>query len=282
MSLAVASFTILVLQLVSMLTLLVQVSNSDRESGCPRAARGQVWLARGLQGLLLGALCLLTGCQQPAAVDLATPDPVPVDGIGYLVFSAPIAPASRDMFMADVTKLRNLGAREIHIGMNSPGGEIDSAQAMVDYMARTHAQDGVTFKAYNLGVVASAATYVFLNAQDRYSVARGAFLFHAAGLVSNGPLNAQALRDQADKLDAYERVVRATMRTRTKLTEAEARTYVRRTVMLNSDDAQRDGVVDGIAAFVVPKGARSWFIVAKPANPATLAKPATAAFNPSP
>ena len=184
--------------------------------------------------------------------------------------------------MADVNKLRDLGAREIHIGMNSPGGDINSAQAMVDYMARLHDQNGVIFKAYNLGLVASAATYVFLNAQDRYSVARGTFVFHAAGVISIGVANAQNLRDEADKLDAYERAVRATMRTRTRLTDAEAQTYVRRTVTLNSDDARRDGVVDGIAAFVFPKEARAWMIAVKPTNPATPAQPVAAAFNPTP
>ena len=219
----------------------------------------------------------MAGCQQPGTSAALAPDPVPVDGIGYLVFNAPIAPGSRDLFMADVNKLRNAGAREIRIGMNSPGGDINAAQALVEYMARLHDQNGVTFKAYNIGTVASAATYVFMNAQDRYSVPRGTFLFHAAGVVSNGPINAQNLRDQADKLDAYEQAVRATMKTRTRLTDAEAQTYVRRTVVLNSDDARRDGIVDGIADFSLPKGTRIWVIVSKPANPATPSPSAASA-----
>ena len=188
------------------------------------------------------------------------------------MLNAPINPSTQDLFIAGIDKLRNAGATEIHIGMNSPGGEVDAAQAIVDYMARVYIQNSITFKAYNLGVVASAATYVFLNAQSRYSVARGVFLFHAAGAVSSGPVNAQNMHEQADKLDAYERTVRATLKARTKLTDAEAQTYVRRTVMLNSDDALRDGVVDGIADLAVafPKGARHWVIAGnpKPSRPA--------------
>ena len=192
----------------------------------------------------------------------------------------PINPSSRDLLISDIEKLRHAGAKEIHIGMNSPGGDIDAAQGIVDYMARTHDQDGVTFRAYNVGLVASAATYVFLNAQDRYTTAQGAFLFHAAGAVSNGAVNAQNLRDQADKLDAYERTVRATMRRRTRLTDSETLTYVRRTVVLNSDDARRDGVVDGIATFGFPKEARAWVIqVRKP--PVAAARPATTAAVPA-
>ncbi len=215
-----------------------------------------------MRHIVLAALLALAGCQQPEMV--AAPDPIAVNGIGYVVFNAPIIPMSRDLFMTDIDKLRSTGATEIHIAINSPGGEIDSAQAIVDYMARLHKQDGVTFKIFNVGIVASAATYVFLNAQDRYTAPFSAFLFHAAGALSNGPVNAQNLRDQADKLDDYERTVRATLRARTNLTDDEALTYVRRTVVLSSDDARRDGVVDGIAAFDMPQGVRSWLIAVKP------------------
>ncbi len=235
-------------------------------------------LAIHFRRVVLGLLCVLAGCQQPGGPTLAMPDPIPVDGIGYLVLNAPISPSSRDLFMADIDKLRNAGATEIHIGMNSPGGDIDSAQAIVDYMARVHSHNGVTFKAYNLGVVASAATYVFMSAQSRYSVPPNVFLFHAAVAISRGPVNAQDLHEQADKLDAYERTIHATLKARTKLTDAEAQTYIRRTVVLSSDDALRDGVVDGIARFTFPKGVRSWVIAMK--APPTPPRPATVAPNP--
>lgn len=151
-------------------------------------------------------------------------------------------------------------AREIHVGVNSPSGEIGAAQDMVDYMNRQHDQNGIVFKAYNIGMVASAATYVFLNTQNRYTTPQGMFLFHAAGIVGKGMINAQMLRDQADKLDAYEQIMRATLKARTNLTDSEAQTYVRHTVVLNADDARRDGVVDAISAFVLPKAGRVWVI----------------------
>ena len=206
---------------------------------------------------------------------------MPIDGIGYLMFNAPILSSSRDLFIADIDKLRDAGAREIHIGMNSPGGEIDAAQGIVDYMNRQHDQNGIVFKAYNVGMVASAATYVFLSAQDRYTTAPGLFLFHAAGAMGRGMVNAQMLRDQADKLDAYERIVRATLKARTKLTDSETLTYVRRTVVLNADDARRDGVVDAVAGFVLPKVGRMWVIHSNPpASPAPRA--AAPASSPTP
>ena len=141
-------------------------------------------------------------------------------------------------------------------------------------MARTHAEKGVTYDAYNIGLVASAASYVYLNAQHRYSNARGVFLFHAATLTANVPLPAERLREAAAKLESYERVVRATMKARTRLTDSETAIYVRRTVVLNADDAKRDGVVDAIEEFRAPPeisvgtiGVRVTPTAARPATP---------------
>ncbi len=218
-----------------------------------------------LRPALLGMACLLVGCQQPAqpVVQAVLPEPVPVGGIGYIVFEAKIQPSSRDLLIADIDKLRAAGAHEIDLGISSPGGELDAAEDIVNYMKRQHDENGIVFKAYNVGVVASAATYVFLNAQGRYTKPSGVFVFHAAGVMSNGLITAQMLRDQVGKLDDYENLMRATLKARTRLTDSEALTYVRRTVLLNSDDAQRDGVVDAVSPLVVPKATRIWVIKAR-------------------
>ncbi len=240
------------------------------------------WFAMAARMAVLGGVLALGGCQQPQPpAPAAALEPVPFDGVGYLVFAAPIVPQSRDLFIADMTKLIDAGAREIHLGINSPGGDIDAAQGMVDFLTRERAQ-GVTVKTYNVGLVASAASYVFLVGQGRYTASRGAFVFHAAGLTSTGLVGAQVLREQADKLDAYERVVRAMLKSRTRLTDGETLTYVRRTVVLNADDARRDGIVDGIADYTVPKGARAWTIAVAPRRPATPAAAQTTAPPASP
>ena len=235
--------------------------------------------AAGLRAAALGALLCLPGCQDAPVVARRLTEPVPVNGVGYVVFNAPINQGSRGLLMADIEKLRLAGASEIDLGMNSPGGEVGAAQGIVDDMSRLHAQYGTTFKAYNLGLVASAATYVFLNAQTRYAQPRSTFLFHAAGAVSTGAVSAENLRDEAAKIEAYESIVRRTLKARTRLNDAEATTYIRRTVLLNADDARRDGIVDDIATFLVPKGGESWVITVKP--PAGAAKPATPALVPA-
>lgn len=212
---------------------------------------------------LLAITAVTAGCQ-PMVAPVAAIDVTAVNGVGYVVINAPIAPQSRDLFIADVDKLRATGAREIDIGLNSPGGAIQSAQDIVEYMARLHRDNGITFRVYNVGLVASAATYVFLAAQDRYSGSKGVFLFHAAGMVASGMVTSERLRESADILDAYERKIRAALVSRTHLTDGEAQIYVRRTVVLNADDAKRDGIIDSIADMQLPKGAHAYIITTRP------------------
>ena len=234
-----------------------------------------------VKGIAVALLLATAGCQtQPATIEATSPAgttttlaPEPVDGIGYVVFNAPIVPRSRDLLLAEIDRLVAAGARNIHIGFNSPGGQTDAAQGIVQSMNRLNTDRGITFEAYNMGLVASAASYVFLNAQRRYASPGSAFLFHAAGMVSSGAVQAQQLREGADKLDAYERLVRATMKARTRLTPDQAAIYVNRTVLLNADDAQRDGVIDAVAAFSVPPGARSAMIASAPRRPARPSAP---------
>ena len=222
-------------------------------------------------------LAVLAGCQQPVAPTAAAvpqPDPVPVAGVGYVLFNAPIMPESRTLLIQDLDKLRNAGATEIDIAINSAGGQLDAAEDIVDYLRRMHSQNGMTFKVYNVGLVASAATYVFLNAQERYASPRGSFVFHAAGMVTSGSglIDAQTLREQANKIEAYEKLIRTSLKARSKLSDEEASVYLHRTVLLNSTDAQRDGIIDGVANFQAPKEARVWVIAQKP-KPNPTARP---------
>lgn len=225
---------------------------------------------------LLSAVLCVGACQQPPGASAPMAFKVS-QGVGYLVLNAPILPATRDLFISNIEKFRAAGANEIDLGLNSPGGDIDSAQAMVDYMARAHDQDHIRFKAVNVGLVGSAASYLFLNAQDRYTLPKSTFIFHAAGYVGALPATAETLRENADKLDAYERVVRAALKAHTTISDSQATVYVRRTVVLNADDARRDGVVDGVLPAYAPNGTPIVVISGKPRAPA----PSSPAANPA-
>lgn len=200
-------------------------------------------------------MVVLVAACQPVPVAVRPMTYLPTNGVGYVVFNTTISAQSRDLLIRDMGKLIDAGARTIRLAINSPGGEVTAAQGIVDYINQTHATRGVRFETFDLGLVASAATYVYLSAQRRIARPNSGFLFHAAGLVSSGPVSAERLREEADKIEEYERSVRALLKARTKLSDAAIDIYLHRTVILTADDARRDGVVDEISSTVGPPGA---------------------------
>lgn len=230
-------------------------------------------------GLL--SLALVSACQPvpgSAPVAFRAPSYIPKDGVGYIVFNTAISAQSRDLLIRGMGRLIDAGARTIRLAINSPGGEVTAAQGIVDYINRTHAARGVQFETYDMGLVAFAATYVYLSAQRRVARANSGFLFHAAGLVSNRAVSAVQLREEADKIEEYERAVRALLKARTKLSDAAIDIYLHRTVILTADDARRDGVVDEISNTLGPPGAD--VVVISPAR--TPAPPRPPAPTPTP
>lgn len=236
---------------------------------------------------VLGACLALAGCQAaPAPIAQAAmppaPEPSPVNGVGYIVFNAPINRGSSTLLIGEFDTLQAKGAREIDLGINSMGGDFEAAELIVAEMDRLHAEDGITFNAYDLRLVASAATLVFLEAQGRYAAPRAGFVFHAPFATANGTFSAEALRKEADEIDQAAQTVRDVLLRRTRLTRPQVDVYVTRTVLLSTDDAQHDGVIDAAERLTLPKGARAWVIKVKPKTPAAAA-PATgeASSNPS-
>lgn len=232
--------------------------------------------------------CLaLAACQTPpaplaqAAVPPA-PDPSPVNGVGYILFNATINQGSSRLLVEELDRLQAKGARVIDLGINSPGGVITAAQSIVAEMDRLHADDGITFNAYDLRMVASAATLVFLDAQGRYAAPQSGFVFHAPFAVAGGALSAETLRKDADELDHDTQMFRDVLLARTHLTKQQVDVYVTRTVLLSTDDAQHDGVIDAVQRMIVPKGTRIWVIKTKPKPVQAPGPPATQEAGSSP
>ena len=227
--------------------------------------------------LATGMAVLAAGCQQPDASPAAqemAPRLGP-DRTGYIAIAAPIVNAVRDPFVAQVNKLLDLNAAEIYLLMTSPGGTVSAAQDMIAFMDRTRTDRGVRFTTHNVATVASAACYVFLAGQRRLSVPRGSFLFHELAVVANGPISSQNLQEASATAQRIERSFLAMLTAKTRLSEAEASSFVRRTVILNADEARRDGIIDAVADFALPRGATIYQIRAVPKG--TTRRPETGA-----
>lgn len=230
-------------------------------------------LARGIGRRGVLAAAALAGCQQPGTPALDAAPRLGPNRTGYIAIQAPIVNEVRNAFIANVNRLLALDAAEIYVLMVSPGGVVTAAQDMIAFMDRTHASRGTLFTTHNAGVVASAACYVFLAGQRRLSVPRGQFLFHEAALVSNGAITSLALQDANAKMQQIERSFLAMLTTRTKLTEAEASSFIRRTVILNADEARRDGIIEATAEIALPPGATVYGIRAVPSTAGTPRRP---------
>lgn len=238
----------------------------------PRRRLDGVAVRRAILGAAAAVACLfaLSACQQTPATGAQPVRFAPVDGVGYIIFNAPIASRSRDFLIADMEGLIAAGARTLRVALSSPGGEVEAARGIVAFMNDAHARRGIDFEFYDVGVVASAATYVFLSAQRRFAGGNTGFLFHAAGVVGTGPISAERLREAADRIDDYERLVRDVLKSRTHLPDAAIDVYLHRTVILTADDARRDGVIDAVKAFPAPSDAPVVVIGVRPASGQSL------------
>lgn len=226
----------------------------------------------GRRGVLATAAMAATGCQQPGALSsqgAQSENAVPRLGpnrTGYIAVQAPITSRLRDVFAAGVNKMLDQGAAEVHVLIVSPGGSVGAAQDIIAFMDKTRSERGVTFTTHNGGVVASAACYVFLAGQRRLSVPGGKFLFHEAALVTNRPLTSHSLDEASVEVRRIERSFLTMLTTKTKLTEGEASSFVRRTVILDADEARRDGVIEAVSGFSLPQGANILNIRAAPSE----------------
>lgn len=246
--------------------------------------------ALGRRGVLIGAAAL-AGCQQAGtssqtgtaqqAGASVKPPPLPPGaavppenvplrlgsgGTGYIEVAAVITPQVRDLFIRDVNRYLDLGATEIYVMVNSPGGVIDAAQDMIAFIETTQSARRARFTMHNTGLVGSAACYVFLAGQRRLSVPRGSFLFHEAGLLTIGMMSSQRLREENAKMQQVERTFLNMLTRRTRLKQAEALSFVRRTVVLNATEAERDGVIQEVAPLRLPPDATVIRMRSRPAG----------------
>lgn len=221
------------------------------------------------RGVLAGT-ALLAGCQ-------AVPDAAPViphlsnDRTGYLLFQAEITPAGLGLFIKDVDALQALNPAAVTIFLNSPGGNLQSAQEMT---ARVQAMQvrGIQVTMHNVGIVASAACFLFLAADRRRSVPGGRFIFHQASVQATPvsgtvSLTFQQIQDLSTQVQRVERGLTDIITSRTRITPAEATSFTRRTVLLSADEALRDGVIQSIGPATVPKDGGTFVIRAVPATP---------------
>ena len=178
-----------------------------------------------------------------------------------------------------IQQLTDAGGADVDLRINSRGGDVFEAQAIVGALQRY--QGKIT--AYVDSLAASAASLVML-AAPKITIAKGAMIMiHNAWSLTAG--NAAELRKRADLLDKVDESIVGMYRDRTKQNEAKLREMMAAETWMSADEAVANGFADSIGPSVavkaqIPEGmfakTPAEFIVAKTHQSARVAAAAIA------
>lgn len=136
--------------------------------------------------------------------------------------------------------LSQINSKEIHLRINSPGGDVFDARAMQTAIAQHPAK----VIAHIDGVAASAATYLAL-AADEVHMAEGAFfMIHKGWTLNIG--NADDFREQANFLDKIDQSIANDYHKRTNKPLDEIIELMASETWFTADEAKEHGFIDEI------------------------------------
>jgi ATP-dependent Clp protease protease subunit len=140
-----------------------------------------------------------------------------------------------------INELRALTAPEIHIRINSPGGDVFAAQAMAQAI-REHSSKII---AHIDGYAASAATFPVIAANEAVINKSGMFMIHRALTYAMG--NVQDLRDSADLLERIDTILAADYVAKTGQTEQQIIDWMDAETYFFGQEAVDAGFVGSVA-----------------------------------
>jgi ATP-dependent Clp protease, protease subunit len=160
---------------------------------------------------------------------------------------------------AFATVLSSIKASTVHLHINSPGGDVFEARAMMSAIANHPA----TFVAHVDGLAASAATMLVMACDESEISQGGFFMIHNAWTVAIG--NKTDLRTTADLLEKVDDTIVDDYRRKTKKSEAQIREWMDQETWFSAEEAQANGFVDRVVE-VVPEGEDAEAEPAEPEN----------------
>ena len=168
---------------------------------------------------------------------------------------------------AFVSALNGIKSPAISLHINSPGGDVFAARAMVAAIAAHPA----TITAYVDGLAASAASYVAM-ACDKVVMQDGAMLMiHCAWSVSMG--DATDMRATADLLDKIDESIIKDYARKTNLAPEAIKKMMMAETWMDATEAVAMGFADSIATNDKGKASNAWNLSAYAHAPALKEKP---------
>lgn len=172
-----------------------------------------------------------------------------------------------------VDALAGAGGRNVALHINSPGGDVFEARAMVSAI-RAHQAKGHTVTAYIDGLAASAATYLALSGNATHIAEGGMFMVHNSWTLAWG--NKAELRATADLLEKIDGTIATDYARKTGADPEQVVAWMDAETWFTADEAKAAGFVDSVMR---PPGdddamAARWNLSAYANAPKPSAKPA--------
>jgi ATP-dependent protease ClpP protease subunit len=177
-----------------------------------------------------------------------------LSALSFLAGGKAFAKIFSGLSVSDVTRLwndlvvleNNTDIREVHVFINSPGGDAFSGLALADQIERAQKR-GFTIIAHASGIIASAAVPVFAVCDERYAAEGTIFMVHEAALWKwPGRETASDIRSQNELMNLLrERYIKKLV-DNSKLTKEQWEAMEQKTTWFSADKAKEYGIVDRI------------------------------------
>ena len=163
-------------------------------------------------------------------------------------------------------ELQLLKVSNIDLRINSPGGDVFEARAMMTALASHKAKINVFVD----GIAASAATSLMMAGDSVQMTRGGRMMIHEAWTFMMG--NKRDLRAEAELLEGIDQEIVADYRGRTKKTDAELEAWMQAETWFNADQAKEAGFIDEVFE-ATKKTDNRWNLSAYSNVPKELLKP---------
>ena len=142
-----------------------------------------------------------------------------------------------------VEALDGAGEKTIHLHINSPGGDVFEARAMVSAV-RARQQRGGKVVSFIDGLAASAATYLSLAGDQVHIAEGGMFMVHNSWTLAWG--NKTELRSTADLLDKIDGTISADYARKTGASTEQIEAWMEAETWFTGAEALAAGFVDSV------------------------------------
>lgn len=171
-----------------------------------------------------------------------------------------------------VEALTAAGAKDVALHINSPGGDVFEARAMVSAV-RAHQAKGHSVTAYIDGLAASAATYLALSGDQVHMAEGGMFMVHNSWTLAWG--NKTELRATANLLEKIDGTITADYARKTGATAEQISAWMEAETWFTAAEAKAAGFVDSVIEPPNAPDAKAarWNLAAYPNAPQPTEKP---------